>query len=218
VQARKLVEPATSGKLKTMAGRGFDELVAEAEAVPIRGWDFAWLDGRAVEERPSWHYFDLVSERAAGAEAMADLQTGTAALVADLPVLPALTVATEGYEPNLIEARDALERRGAHRLRSLSERLMGPLPEGSARDPALAVAAAQANGLEVVDLRSERPRTAFYDIGAVVYFLRLVVWIVPDFTVGRYRSQLRQLHEHIERDGAFESTASRFLIEARKPG
>ena len=39
--------------------------------------------------------------------------------------------------------------------------------------PASLVAA----GLVVTDLRHERPRTEFYDVGAVVYFLRLVVWI-----------------------------------------
>ena len=69
----------------------------------------------------------------------------------------------------------------------------------------------------VVDLRVERPLTEFYDIGAVVYFLRLVVWIVPGFTVAAYRQQLEQLHRQIERDGVFRTWASRFLIEAVKP-
>jgi hypothetical protein len=50
-----------------------------------------------------------------------------------------------------------------------------------------------------------------------VYFLRLVVWIVPDFSVARYRDRLRTLHEQIVRDGAFATSASRFLIEALKP-
>jgi len=40
----------------------------------------------------------------------------------------------------------------------------------------------------------EHPRTAFFDIGAVVYFLRPVPWIVPGFTA-----------------------ASRMLIEATRP-
>jgi hypothetical protein len=44
-----------------------------------------------------------------------------------------------------------------------------------------------------------------------------VPWIVPDFTVDRYREQLRRLHERIERDGTFETTSSRTLIEATKP-
>jgi hypothetical protein len=63
-------------------------------------------------------------------------------------------------------------------------------------------------------LHVERPRTAFFDVGAVVYFLRLVPWIVPGFSVTRYRGPLRALHDHIERHGAFETTASRMLIEA----
>ena len=34
--------------------RDFDALVAEADAAPVDGWDFSWLDGRATESRPSW--------------------------------------------------------------------------------------------------------------------------------------------------------------------
>jgi hypothetical protein len=66
-------------------------------------------------------------------------------------------------------------------------------------------------------LLHERPRTAFFDIGAVVYFLRVVPWIVPGFSVDRFEPQLRALHEHIETVGGYETTASRFLIEATKP-
>jgi len=76
---------------------------------------------------------------------------------------------------------------GPGSLADLSEFLMGPLPAGSKREPDLARGAAEQAGLVVTDLRCERPRTAFFDIGAVVFFLRLVVWIVPGFTVDRYR-------------------------------
>ena len=93
---------------------------------------------------------------------------------------------------------------------------MGPLAAGSRRDPELARAAAEQAGLKVTDLRHERLRTVFYDIGAVVYFLRLVVWIVPDFTVEKYREELLALHDRIECEGGFETSASRFLIEAVK--
>jgi hypothetical protein len=93
---------------------------------------------------------------------------------------------------------------------------MGPQPGGSARNPEAAVAAAERAGLVVTMVQDERPRTEFYDVGAVVYFLRLVVWIVPDFSVVRYRDRLRTLHEQIVRDGVFATTASRFLIEAVK--
>ena len=50
-----------------------------------------------------------------------------------------------------------------------------------------------------------------------VYFLRLVVWIVPGFSVAKFRERLRALHEQIQREGAFVGFASRFLIEASKP-
>jgi hypothetical protein len=106
---------------------------------------------------------------------------------------------------------------GPHSLRSLSEIFMGPLPQSSKRDPDIERRAAVEAGLTVRTLMMEHPRTVFFDIGAVVYFLRLVPWIVPDFTVGKYRDALRRLHHAIERSGRFETTASRMLIEATKP-
>ena len=80
-----------------------------------------------------------------------------------------------------------------------------------------AVAAAEAAGLEVVDLRTAELRMEFHDIGAVIYFLRKVIWIVPGFSVEKYLPQLRTLHEQIEREGPFVDHSARFLIEARKP-
>jgi hypothetical protein len=71
--------------------------------------------------------------------------------------------------------------------------------------------------LSVDDLRAERLRTAFDDVGAVVYFLRKVVWIVPDLTVDRYRDRLLALHEDIEQNGPFVAHAAPFLIEAKRP-
>jgi hypothetical protein len=99
----------------------------------------------------------------------------------------------------------------------LTEFFMGPQPPGSARDPERARAAAEAAGLEVVDLRLESLRMAFHDVGAVIYFLRKVIWIVPGFTVDRYRGELGTLHDRILTTGPFEAHATRFLIEARKP-
>jgi hypothetical protein len=72
-------------------------------------------------------------------------------------------------------------------------------------------------GLEVVDMRMERLRQEYLDIGAVVYFLRKVIWTVPDFTVARYRDRLAKLHERIESDGPFVTHSARILVEARKP-
>ena len=247
----------------------FDELVHEAEVAPIEGWDFGWLDGRAIEDRPSWHYFDVVAERATTTRSLLEIEAGVGAMIGALPVLPSLAVATEGFAPSVALAATRLQARGVqlvvtsqtraglpiaaeafelvisrhpiepwwveivrvlkpggqyfaqhvgpHSLRSLSECFMGPLPETSKRHPDVEQRAAREAGLVVQTMEVERPRTVFFDVGAVVYFLRLVPWIVPGFTVARYRDVLRDLHGVIQRDGSFETTASRMLVEALKP-
>ena len=77
--------------------RSLDDLLAEAQSAPIRGWDFSWLDGRASEERPSWGYSRLLGRRLAQAAAALDVQTGGGELLAGLDRLPPLMVATEGW-------------------------------------------------------------------------------------------------------------------------
>lgn len=100
----------------------------------------------------------------------------------------------------------------------LVEYFLGPQPEARlGRDPQRERADAEAAGLEVVDLRTERLRMEFFDIGAVIYFLRKVIWLVPGFTVEKYRTQLRQLHDQIQADGPFLAHSCRTLIEARRP-
>jgi SAM-dependent methyltransferase len=106
---------------------------------------------------------------------------------------------------------------GAGTNRELTEFMMGPQPVNESRSPASARAGAEAAALEVVDLRSCALRVEFFDVAAVVHFLRKVRWTVPDFSPGRYRDRLRRLHEQLERDGLFVSTAQRLLLEARKP-
>jgi SAM-dependent methyltransferase len=100
--------------------------------------------------------------------------------------------------------------------RELSEAMMGPLPEPDRHHPEKLAAAAEAAGLTVLDVRAERLRAEFYDVAAVVHFLRKVVWTVPDFTVERYLPQLRAVHDRIRAEGRFVSHARRVLIEARK--
>jgi SAM-dependent methyltransferase len=248
----------------------FDELIAEAASAPIDGWDFAWLDGRATEDRPPWHYSDLVAGRAGSVATMLDLQSGGGEMLAGLPRWPPFLVAAEGYPPNIPVAARRLRGRGGHVVVAHHDRpalpftadsfelvtsrhpiatwwdeiarvlrlggtylsqqvgpqsvgelttfMMGPQAASSARRPEVARQRAERAGLTVVDLRHERLRTVFYDIGAVVYFLRLVIWIVPDFTVEAYRARLLDLHEEIRSHGPFVAHASRFLIQARKPG
>ncbi|MFF0159101.1 class I SAM-dependent methyltransferase [Streptomyces sp. NPDC005263] len=102
----------------------------------------------------------------------------------------------------------------------LVEYFLGPQPDASLSDrhPDRERAEAEAAGLEIVDLRAERLRVEFYDIAAVVHFLRKVVWMVPGFTVEAYEPRLRSLHEQIESEGPFVAHSTRHLFEARRPG
>lgn len=105
---------------------------------------------------------------------------------------------------------------GPESLCELYEFFLGPqLHVQHPRHPDLESADAKAAGLMVRTLRMERLRVEFFDIGAVIYFLRKVIWTVPDFTIERYYGRLRALHEQIGRDGNFVCHSSRTLIEAQ---
>jgi SAM-dependent methyltransferase len=249
--------------------RTFDDLVAEADAAPVEGWDFSWLDGRGTEQRPSWGYQRLMSQRLANASAALDIQTGGGEVLAGAEKFPPTMAATESYPPNAALATKLLHPRGvvvvattdepplpfadeafdlvtsrhpvtlwwteiARVLRpggryfaqhvgpetasELVEYFIGPQPQRrTERHPDVETAQAKAAGLQILDVRMERLRAEFFDIGAVIYFLRKVIWTVPGFTVDGYHERLRELHERITRDGSFVTYSSRVLIEARKP-
>lgn len=100
----------------------------------------------------------------------------------------------------------------------LIEFFLGPQPEARrGRRPEDEAAAAEAAGLDVVDLQTARLRIEIRDVAAVVYLLRKVIWWVPGFTVEKYRDRLRDLHDLIQQDGPFIAHSTRHLLEARKP-
>lgn len=99
----------------------------------------------------------------------------------------------------------------------LIEYFLGPLPQNRlGRHPDTETADARNAGLKIVDLQTARLRIEIFDIAAVVYLLRKLIWWVPDFSVEKYYDQLRALHEQIQRDGVFIAHSSRHLIEVRK--
>lgn len=100
----------------------------------------------------------------------------------------------------------------------ISEFFLGPIDQPSTRDHRVEADRARSAGLEVVQCRNERLGLEFFDVGAIVFFLRKVIWTVPDFEVERYRHRLVDLHEQIVGEGVFRSTMSRTLFEARRPG
>lgn len=106
---------------------------------------------------------------------------------------------------------------GAGSNRELTDFMMGPQPVHDRRSAASARAGAEAAGLEVRRLSECALRVEFFDVAAVVHFLRKVPWTVPGFTLEAYAEPLRRLHAAIAADGVFVSTARRMLVEARRP-
>jgi SAM-dependent methyltransferase len=101
--------------------------------------------------------------------------------------------------------------------RELTEFMMGPQPVSDRRSPQRAATGATEAGLEILDLRAQTLEVRFFDVGAVIYFLRKVLWTVPGFTVDAYMDRLQSMYDVIHREKCFVSHAQRFLIEARKP-
>lgn len=61
------------------------------------------------------------------------------------------------------------------------------------------------------------PIQKFYDIGALVYFAKIIEWEFPNFSVERCFDQLCKLQSIVEEKGYVESIEHRFIIVAQKP-
>ena len=240
----------------------YENLVGEAARVAVTGWEFAWVDGRAVGSEPSWSYPDLARPLLRRAHSLLDLDTGGGELLAELAPLPPHTVAVESWAPNTPVARDRLapygvsvvtelpggeeefdlvlsrhgrlpaedvarllrrggttlsQQVGSDDLAELNAALGAPRPYPKPWTADVAVAALEAAGLEVTEVREERPPLVFHDIGAVVHMLRAVPWQVRDFDLRRYERALRRLDAVIRTEGQFTALAHRFLVAASRP-
>ncbi len=109
--------------------RTFDELIDEATAADVSGWDFGWLDGRATEERPPWGYARLLAARLSRVASALDVDTGGGEILAQMPHLPPRTVVTEGWPRNAERAERLLSPRGAEVVRLAPGHRL-PFPDG----------------------------------------------------------------------------------------
>ena len=61
-------------------------------------------------------------------------------------------------------------------------------------------------------------KLSFTDVGAVVYYLRAVPWLVPGFSVATHLKHLLALQHQLDRGDRLEYVARKYLIEAYKEG
>jgi len=72
-------------------------------------------------------------------------------------------------------------------------------------------------GFEIRLGEAWRGPVQFRDVGAVVYFLKAIPWVVQGFDVARDRRSLDALQARLQRGEPLEFTYTRFVIEAVKP-
>lgn len=91
----------------------FENLLAEAVAHPLKGWDFGWIreQGRFQETALPWDYAALVARQEQRSPDLLDIGTGGGERLASFVPHPPRTIATESYAPNV--------RRAARRLSPL---------------------------------------------------------------------------------------------------
>ncbi len=74
----------------------------------------------------------------------------------------------------------------------------------------------KAAGLTIADTQEWSGRLSFTDVGAIVYYLKAVPWLVPGFSVETHSKQLVTLQRRLERGDGLDFVARKYLIEAHK--
>ncbi len=72
------------------------------------------------------------------------------------------------------------------------------------------------NGFKTMISKEEKVNSRFYDVGAVVYYLKAIPRQIPDFTIDKYYDALRDVHNYILNKGYLDTICHRFLIKASK--
>ncbi len=75
---------------------------------------------------------------------------------------------------------------------------------------------AQALGFKIVQSDEYFPYLRFFDIGALVYFAKIIEWEFEGFSVDRCLDRLMEMHKQIESEGYIESKEHRYLLVLQK--
>jgi len=74
----------------------------------------------------------------------------------------------------------------------------------------------KAAGLTITDTQEWSGQLSFTDVGAIVYYLKAVPWLVPGFSVETHLKHLLSLQRRLESGGGLAFIARKYLIEAHK--
>lgn len=88
-----------------------------------------------------------------------------------------------------------------------------PFPEQYLR---IARAAFEEAGFSVIQAQEAFRPIKFWDVGALVWFARIIEWEFPGFSVRACLENLYRAQEMLEREGVIEGRTHRFLLVAQK--
>jgi SAM-dependent methyltransferase len=106
-----------------------------------------------------------------------------------------------------------IDGRWAHDLMAV----FGATPQWPDATLANCVAWIEDAGLTIVTAEDWTGAFTFTDVGAIVYYLKAVPWLVPGFSVRMHLDRLLALQDRLEKERELSFAAKKFLIEARKP-
>jgi SAM-dependent methyltransferase len=94
--------------------------------------------------------------------------------------------------------------------------VFGAKPQWPTATPEKYVPELKAAGLTIVNLQEWSGQLSFTDVGAIVYYLKAVPWLVPGFSVDKNSKQLLTLQHQLESGESLTFVARKYLIEAHK--
>ena len=106
---------------------------------------------------------------------------------------------------------------GGDNDRELAELLLpGVLPPYPENRPDIAVEKFRDAGFEILRAEEAFRPICFYDVGAMVWFARIIQWEFPGFSVENCLENLCEAQRILEENGCIRGSIHRFLLEARK--
>ena len=241
----------------------------QEEGQPFIGWDFSYLDGRMLEERPPWSYSLRAAELMRQSSSVVDLDTGGGERFLKLrEYWPPKVVATEHYPPNLKLATErlspldatvvdvvlsdfdpmpfedaefdlVLNRHAAFNPNEVARVLtiggtfltrqvhglwavdllatFDVKPQWPDATPEKYLPSLKAAGLKIINHQDWSGKLTFTDVGAIVYYLKAIPWLVPGFSVESHLEYLLRLQNQLENGEALAFVDRKYLIEAQKP-
>jgi len=72
------------------------------------------------------------------------------------------------------------------------------------------------NGIKIKYKKEEFVDSRFLDIGAIIYYLKVITWQIPGFKIEENLGKLKELHQKIKKESGFSTRQHRFIIVGEK--